>query len=136
MWAVRWPWSKGSGTGEEPGRGPESPHGLGVASALGLLSHGAVVIDVRSRREFVRGHLPGARLVEAKGLREDPVEEIWGDDPLAETDRPVIVVSTTGARATAAAALLRRAGLDAWALTGGLGAWLGDGQVLVPGPPR
>ncbi len=133
---MRWPWNRASAASRKQGRSGASPHGLDVAPALDLMSHGAAVIDVRSRKEFVRGHLPGARLVEVKALHADPLEAIWGDDPLAETDRPVIVVSTTGARAAGAAALLRRSGLDAWALSGGLGAWLGDGQVLVPGPPR
>lgn len=134
---MRWPWDKGSQPGDADGSGEgQSPHGLDVASALGLLTRGAVVIDVRTGKEYVRGHMPGARLVNPKELAADPIGAIWGDDPLAETDRPVIVVSTTGVRASAAAAQLRKAGHDAWSLTGGLSAWLADGQVLIPGPSR
>lgn len=134
---MRWPWTRDD---REPGV-PDRPdagaaHGVDVSAALGLLSRVAVVIDVRSHREFVRGHLPGARLVDARALRADPVEAIWGDDPLADTSKPVVVVSTTGARAEGAVALLRSAGHEAFSLTGGLGAWLKDGQVLVPGEPR
>ena len=41
-----------------------------------------------------------------------------------------------GLRANGAAALLRQEGRDAFALAGGLAAWVQDGQVLIPGPQR
>ncbi|WP_316670431.1 rhodanese-like domain-containing protein [uncultured Propionibacterium sp.] len=109
---------------------------IDVASALHLMASGAVVVDVRGRREYERGHMPGARLADSRALAASPVDAIWGDDPLAETDRPIIVVSSTGSRAGRAARVLRRGGFDASALAGGLVAWTRDGQVLVPGPSR
>lgn len=130
---MKWPWSRDDGAAGPAGG---DPHDVDVATAIDLLSRGAVVIDVRSHREFVRGHLPGARLVDVRALRADPVEAIWGDDPLAGTDKPVVVVRTTGARGSAAAAVLRAADHEAFALAGGLGSWLKDGQVLVPGESR
>ena len=114
----------------------ESGRGISVDDALTLMPKGAVVADVRKRREFERGHLPGSRLVDIKAIRADPVDAIWGDDPLADTSKPVIVVSSTGLRANGAAALLRQEGRDAFALAGGLAAWVQDGQVLIPGPQR
>ncbi len=44
--------------------------------------------------------------------------------------------ASTGLRANGAAALLRQEGRDAFALAGGLAAWVQDGQVLIPGPQR
>lgn len=114
----------------------ESGRGISVNDALELMSKGAVTVDVRKSREFERGHLPGSRLVDIKALRADPVDAIWGDDPLADTAKPVIVVSSTGLRASSAAALLRQEGRDAFALAGGLAAWVRDGQVLIPGSQR
>ncbi|MFC2640908.1 MAG: rhodanese-like domain-containing protein [Propionibacterium acidifaciens] len=111
-------------------------HEIGVTAALHAMASGAVVIDVRTRREYERGHVPGARLVDPRALPASPVDAIWGDDPLAETDRPIIVVSSTGSRAHHAARLLRQGGFEASVLAGGLVTWAQDGQVLVPGPPR
>lgn len=114
----------------------ESDRGISVNNALSLMARGAVVADVRGRREFERGHLPGSKLVDVAALRDDPVAAIWGDDPLADTDKPVIVVSSTGMRANVAASLMRQAGRDSYSLAGGLTAWARDGQTLIPGPER
>lgn len=128
---MAWFRRKKNGGGDAP-----AENEIDVTSALLSMAGGAVVADVRTRREYERGHMPGARLVDPAALDGDPVEAIWGDDPLAETDRPIIVVSSTGARAAAAVRTLRRGGLEASVLAGGLIAWTQDGQVLVPGPPR
>lgn len=112
-----------------------------VSQALGLLASGGVVIDVRTPAEYENGHLPGARLVAITDLQSAPLEAIWGHDPLAVLDpatmeKTIIVISSTPAHASAVAHLLRDAGFNAHALAGGLLAWVRDGQVLIPGPPR
>jgi rhodanese-related sulfurtransferase len=63
-----------------------------------------VVLDVRSRAEFVRGHVPGAVHV--------PFWRLWlsaHDVPATPTD-PVVVYCGHGPRARIAAAALRRHG--------------------------
>lgn len=120
---------------DDEGGAPDVGH-VDITSALHAMASGAVVVDVRTRREYERGHMPGARLVDPRDLATSPVDAIWGDDPLAETSRPIVVVSSTGSRAVAAARVLRESGFDAQVLAGGLVAWTRDGQVLIPGPPR
>ncbi|MBE6476651.1 MAG: rhodanese-like domain-containing protein [Propionibacteriaceae bacterium] len=121
---------------KDDGGGAPAEGNVDVTTALHAMASGAVVIDVRARREYERGHMPGARLVDPRDLAASPVDAIWGDDPLAETSKPIIVVSSTGSRAAAAARVLREGGFDALVLAGGLVAWARDGQVLIPGPPR
>lgn len=118
---------------EPPAPGPGE---LGVDEALVKLADGGVLIDVRSRADYQAAHIPGARLVDLQGLQDDPTAAIWGDDPLAETTKAVVVVSVSPAHAAAIAHLLRDSGLDAFSLAGGLLAWRNSGQPLVPGPPR
>ncbi|GAA2180460.1 hypothetical protein GCM10009785_11360 [Brooklawnia cerclae] len=127
--------------GRAGGSSPADETAVPVTEALSLLASGGVVIDVRTRAEYERGHLPGARLVPINDLRSSPLEAIWGRDPLAmldpETpDRAVIVVSASPAHAGAIAHLLRDEGFNAHTLAGGLLGWVRDGQVLIPGPPR
>lgn len=114
---------------------------ISITDALGQLAKGGLFIDVRMRSEYERGHIPGAKLIAITDLRESALEAIWGDDPLAMLDpetasKTIVVVSSTPAHASAATHLLRDQGLNAYALAGGLIAWVRDGQVLLPGPPR
>jgi len=116
------------------GKRPSS--GLTVEEALVALSKGAVLIDVRTQAEYEAGHAPGARPVDPKDLKENPVDAIHGDDPLAERDCAVIVICDNGLRSSIAAAELRQAGLLAESLGGGLIAWGRDGNPILPGPYR
>jgi len=92
-----------------------------------LINRGkAAVVDVRDAKEFAEGHLPEARNI-----------------PLAELDKRVgelnkfknqslIVVCKTGARASAAAAKLAKAGFaDVVNLEGGIAAWQKAGLPLA-----
>lgn len=123
------------------GDGPVDETSVSVVEALALLAKGGVVIDVRTQREYERGHIPGSRMVPIDQLQTAPMEAMWGHDPLAMMDpgtieKAIIVVSTTPAHASAVAHLLRDKDFDAHPLRGGLLAWVRDGQVLLPGPPR
>jgi molybdopterin/thiamine biosynthesis adenylyltransferase/rhodanese-related sulfurtransferase len=70
----------------------------------------AVLVDVRSPAEFQAGHVPGSR----------PLHEAADVLPGAR----VVVACPLGVRSRATASTLRRAGVDAYSLEGGLVGWL------------
>jgi len=77
----------------------------------------AVLIDVCEPAEFAAGHAAGARNVPLGQL--DGAKGLPGNKAL-----PIVVVCPSGARATRAAAMLRKQGYDkAVALAGGTNAW-------------
>jgi rhodanese-related sulfurtransferase len=92
--------------------------GVDTAEAVRLINREkAVLLDVCEPAEFAAGHAAGARnvplgsLQSAKGL---PTNKAL----------PLVVLCASGARATRAAALLRKAGYEkAVALAGGTAAW-------------
>ncbi len=116
--------------------GKRSAGGLSIEETLMALSKGAVLIDVRTPVEYEAGHAPGARPVDPKQLRENPLDAIHGDDPLAERDSAVVVMCDNGLRSSLVAAQLREAGLLAESVAGGLRAWAKDGNPVLPGPYR
>jgi rhodanese-related sulfurtransferase len=75
------------------------------------------LLDVRTEAEFRQGHLPGAQLLPLHGLRA-------GVDRLPR-DRTIVCICRSGHRSAVAAAQLRRAGLQAVSLRGGMLAWPG-----------
>lgn len=110
--------------------------GLSVDEAVMALSKGAVLIDVRTEREYEAGHAAGARPVDPKKLQVDHVTAIFGDDPLAEPDAAIVVMCDNGLRSSIAAAQLRERGLLAESVAGGLFAWVKEGNPVIPGPYR
>jgi rhodanese-related sulfurtransferase len=75
-----------------------------------------VVLDVRSRREFVNGRVPGARHM--------PFWQAWFRAiPRPRAGEPVVVYCGHGPRARMAAALLRLRGVRAALLTGHMARW-------------
>jgi len=75
-----------------------------------------VVLDVRSRREFVAGHIPGARHV--------PFWQAWFHPvPRSRDDGAVVVYCGHGPRARMAALLLRLRGVPVALLTGHMARW-------------
>ncbi len=87
---------------------------------------GALVIDVREPDEYVAGHVPGARLLPMGRLPQH-----LDDLPLSE---PVYVICASGNRSMAATGFLVRAGVDAYSVAGGTGAWSRSGRPVVYGP--
>lgn len=82
------------------------------------------LLDVRSQREFERGHVAGARLLpvsELPGrlaeLREWRGEEVW-------------VICQSGGRSASAGKLLKREGFDVVNVRGGTGAWVAAGKPV------
>ena len=88
---------------------------------------GAILLDVRTRNEFVQGHIDGSTLV--------PLDQLSASlTQIAAADAPVIVICHSGARAATAAAAIRRAGkADVHVLGGGVSSWAGSGRKLTPG---
>ena len=77
----------------------------------------AVLIDVSEPAEYAAAHAAGARSVPLGGLESS--QSLPKNKAL-----PLVVVCPTGARATRAAATLKKLGFDnARALAGGLAAW-------------
>ncbi len=92
-----------------------------------LINRGkTTILDVRDAKEFAEGHLP-----EAKNI---PLAEL--DKRISELDkfksRSLIVVCKSGARASAAAAKLAKAGFaDVVNLDGGIAAWQKAGLPVI-----
>ena len=92
-----------------------------VSTGAGSSSTGrrTVLLDVRSRQEFQKGHIPGSRNVplsslgEAAGLAEDK-------------ETPLFVYCYSGARSGQAVHVLRRMGYANVKNIGGIAAWTGE----------
>jgi rhodanese-related sulfurtransferase len=79
-------------------------------------------IDVREPYEFEAGHIPG--------IEHLPLERLGELDPSDE--EPIVFVCRVGARSGMAAMALRRHGLEAYSLDGGMLAWAASGAALEP----
>jgi len=93
---------------------------VGIAEAVRLMNREkAVLIDVSEPAEYAAAHAGGARNV--------PFGQLAGANNKALPSNkalPLVLVCPTGARASRAVALLKKAGYDnVSSLAGGLGAW-------------
>lgn len=85
----------------------------------------AVLIDVCEPAEFAAGHAGGARNIPLGSLAD--AKELPKDKSV-----PVVLMCVSGARASRAAGLLKRAGYEkAVAVAGGMGAWREAGLPVV-----
>jgi len=91
---------------------------VSVAQAVQLINREkAVLIDVSEPAEYAAGHAAGAKSVPLGGL------EASGELPKNKT-LPVVLLCASGARASRAAAVLKKLGFEkAHVLAGGLNAW-------------
>jgi rhodanese-related sulfurtransferase len=108
---------------------------LTPAEALSAMRGGAIMVDIRPAEQRDRdGLLPGAHVVPRNALewRLDPRCEHREPD-LARADRQMIVVCDEGYQSSLAAATLRRFGLDATDMIGGVQAWRAEGLPLSRG---
>ncbi len=88
---------------------------------------GTILLDVRTRNEYVQGHIDGSTLVPLDQLASSVTQ-------IANTEAPVIVICHSGARASTAATALRRAGKqNVHVLGGGVSSWAGHGRKLTAG---
>ena len=100
--------------------------------ALLAMKSGAVVVDIRPAEQRDRdGHIPGAHVIPRNVLewRLDPQSE-HRDPEVARLDRQVIVICDQGYQSSLAAATLRRFGLDAADVIGGVQSWRDEGLRL------
>ena len=99
---------------------------VGTFEAVQLINRrDAVVVDLRDTGEFAAGHIANAKHVPQAQLAERV------KDLERFKARPVIVSCANGARASAAAAELRKQGFaEAVALRGGVSAWQQAGLPL------
>jgi rhodanese-related sulfurtransferase len=89
----------------------------------------AVLIDVRGRDEYARGHPRGALWIPLEDLSAARVAALLGDS--AGRSRPLYLLSATGVRAEQAAHRLKRGGLDNVGLVnGGVRAWRAEGLPM------
>ncbi len=93
--------------------------------AAELIRAGEVqLIDVREPYEVQAGRLAGSRHVELERLASQA-------DSIGR-DQPVLFYCRLGARSGMAANAFRRAGYEAYSLTGGIAAWHAGGLPLEP----
>lgn len=76
-----------------------------------------LVLDVREPSEYQLGHIPGSRLLPLGTLGQQLHE--------LPKDRQIIAVCRSGARSGVATSLMRKAGLQALNMSGGMNAWRG-----------
>jgi rhodanese-related sulfurtransferase len=89
-----------------------------------LLDAGAELIDVREHEERDGGYIAGSRNIPYRLLG------VYG--PELPTDRPLVTICESGARAAVAASVLAARGLDARPVVdGGITDWIADGRPAV-----
>lgn len=89
----------------------------------------AVVVDVRSRDDFRRGHISGALNVAAAEIKKGNADELE-----KHKAQPIIVVCATGQNAADSAAHLSAAGFpQVFVLKDGISGWSGENLPLVRG---
>jgi rhodanese-related sulfurtransferase len=94
-----------------------------VAEATRLVEEGAFLLDVREPAEWDAGHSPAAAWI--------PLGELGARLDEVPTDRTVAVVCRSGGRSAAATDALRRSGIDAINVVGGMKAWEVEGLPVV-----
>ncbi len=106
------------------GAGPEQIEPVGLDELDRLLEEGAEVIDVRERDERDTGYIAGSRNIPYRLL------SISGAD--LPTDKPIVTICESGARAGIAASILAAKGVAARPVVeGGVTAWAARGGPVV-----
>ncbi|HVL94412.1 MAG TPA: rhodanese-like domain-containing protein [Solirubrobacteraceae bacterium] len=82
------------------------------------------LVDVREPYEVEAGRIPGSRHVE--------MERLASQAETIDRETPVLFYCRLGARSGMAANAFRRAGFEAYSLTGGIDAWHGRGLPIEP----
>lgn len=80
------------------------------------MAEGALLVDVRTPREYATGHLEGAINIPVQELEHRTAE-------LGEKTRPVVLYCRSGARSGSAQRLLRERGFTAAYNLGPMSAW-------------
>ncbi|KNC11220.1 hypothetical protein AC791_04625 [Klebsiella sp. RIT-PI-d] len=89
----------------------------------------AVVVDLRQRDDFRKGHIAGSLNVLAAEIKANNVGELD-----KHKDKPIIVVDGTGMQAAESASALTKAGYaKVFVLKEGVAGWSGENLPLVRG---
>lgn len=88
------------------------------------LSDDAVILDVRADDQWSAGHAPGAVHIPFERLQARLID-------LPTTPGPLPVTCGGGTKAGRAVAILRKNGVDAVEIKGGMRGWKADGRPLV-----
>jgi len=97
---------------------------IGAEKLKQLQNEGIVVIDVRTREEYEKGHIPGS--VNINFYAEDFVEKI-----LEYIDQAVILHCAVGGRSNAAAKMLLKEGfVEVYDYSGGFSDWKRLGEQI------
>lgn len=85
-----------------------------------MVREGVLILDLRSRREFSDHHLPGSLRIEAESFTAG-----WDifERALLRQKRRVVFVCRYGVQSAYLAGKARKAGIDAWSLSGGTVEW-------------
>ena len=94
------------------------------AHAAEMIREGVQLVDVRETYEHDAGRIEGARHIE--------LERLAAQAETISKDEPVLFYCRLGARSAMAAQAFRRAGYDAYTMTGGLTEWDRQGLPLEP----
>lgn len=92
------------------------------AAADQLVRDGALLVDVREKREWDAGHAPAAKHI--------PLGTLGGKLHTLPKDRTIVVVCRSGNRSGRATRMLVDAGYDAHNLHGGMMAWHAAGLPM------
>jgi rhodanese-related sulfurtransferase len=84
----------------------------------------AQIVDVREDYEWDAGRIPGARHL--------ALGELTAQAETIHRETPVVFVCRVGGRSAMAANAFRRAGYDAYNMTGGMVEWAAQGLPLEP----
>jgi rhodanese-related sulfurtransferase len=95
---------------------------IDVAELAARRADGAVLIDVRSPREYADALVPGAQLI--------PLGEVAERIDEVPTDGTVYVICGTGPRSAKAVEHFRSQGIDAVNVAGGTRAWIEAGLPI------
>lgn len=79
---------------------------------------GAVLLDVRTKQEYIEGHIPGSRNI--------PLQRIVNiDSTITDKDTPLYVYCYSGSRSNQAAELLKKLGYTNVTNIGGIASYSG-----------
>ncbi len=98
------------------------------ADQLAACLHNVQLIDVRTRREYLAGHIAGARHLPITAFNGAAVAALSLD-----SRRPVVTICRSAHRSIPATRQLRRQGFDAHQLAGGMKAWWEKGLPMDNG---
>ncbi len=73
---------------------------------IDLQSRGAVIVDVRTKREYESGAIPGSEHIPLQSLSNNISK-------IKKWDKPVICVCASGARSASASTILKASGIEA-----------------------